>query len=102
MAAANHKLTKIIAGRTINGTSNQGSQLTINFSDGSHMTVQTTGSSNSASTGGTIDKVRQDADLTTPKLYLDMEGGSSLEIPLASPTSSVMVRAKDNHMEYAD
>lgn len=98
MAASNHKLTSTIAGRTINGTSNADGKLTLNFSDGSHMTVKTTGNSNSAATGGTVAKARQDSS----HLYLDMEGGSTLTIPTAEPTSSVMVRNAGGAMEYAD
>ena len=95
---SNHKLTGILQGRTINGTSNSGDTLTIHFTDGSQMTVQTTGSSNSASSGGTIKAVRQQG--TT--LALDFEAGETMEIPLAEETSSVMVRGKDSTMEYAD
>lgn len=96
--ASNHKLTSLIQGRTIAGTSNQNDALTISFGDGSKMTVQTAGPSNSASTGGTVKAVRQQG--TT--LSLDMEGGSTLEIPTAEETSSVMVRSADGAMEYAD
>ena len=96
--ASNHKLTSILQGRTIAGTSNSNNVLTISFTDGSKMTVQTTGSSNSASTGGTIKAVRQQG--TT--LNLDMENGGTLEIPLAEETSSVMVRDASGTMEYAD
>ena len=96
--ASNHKLTSLLQGRTIAGTSNSNNVLTISFTDGSKMTVQTAGSSNSASTGGTIKAVRQQG--TT--LNLDMEGGGTLEIPLAEETSSVMVRDASGSMEYAD
>ncbi len=40
---SNHKLTGVLKGRTICGTSNQGDVLTILFDDGSKMTVQTAG-----------------------------------------------------------
>ena len=92
---SNHKLTGVLQGRTINGTSNSGDTLTIHFTDGSQMTVQTTGSSNSASSGGTIKAVRQQG--TT--LALDFEAGEGMELPLAEETSSVMVRGKDGTME---
>ena len=96
--ASNHKLTNLIQGRTITGTGNSGGALTISFDDGSKMTVQTSGSSNSAATGGTVKAVRQQG--TT--LDLDFEGGGTLQIPLAEETSSVMVRDKSGTMEYAD
>ena len=96
--ASNHKLAGLIQGRTITGTGNSGGALTISFDDGSKMTVQTSGSSNSAATGGTVKAVRQQG--TT--LDLDFEGGGTLQIPLAEETSSVMVRDKSGTMEYAD
>ncbi len=95
---SNHKLTGVLKGRTISGTSNSGDVLTVLFDDGSKMAVQTAGSSNSAATGGTVQAVRQAG--TT--LALDFEGGGTLEIPLAEETSSVMVRDKGGAMEYAD
>ena len=96
--ATNHKLTSLIQGRTIAGTSNQNDVLTVAFTDNSKMTVQTAGSSNSASTGGTVKAVRQSG--TT--LSLDMESGGSLDIQTAEETSSVMVRDAAGTMEYAD
>ena len=96
--ANNLKLTTLIQGRTIAGTSNQNDVLTLLFTDQSKMTVQTAGSSNSASTGGTVQAVRQKG--TT--LSLDMEGGGTVEIQTAEETSSVMVRDKSGTMEYAD
>ncbi len=39
----NHKLTSVIKGRTLSGTSNQGDVLTVLFDDGPQMTVQTAG-----------------------------------------------------------
>ena len=95
---SNHKLTGVLKGRTISGTSNEGGVLTILFDDGSKMTVQTAGSSHSAATGGRVQAVRQAG--TT--LALDFEGGGTMEIPLAEETSSVMVRDKNGGMEYAD
>ena len=96
--ASNHKLTAVIAGRTIANSANADGKMTIGFTDGSTMTVKTAGSSNSASTGGTIKAVRQ-ADTT---LDLDFEDGSTLTITTAEATSSVMVRDKNHTMEYAD
>lgn len=91
-------MTSLIKGRTITGTGNSGGALTISFDDGSKMTVQTAGSSNSAATGGAIAAVRQQGTV----LSLDFTGGGTLEIPLAEETSSVMVRDQHGVMEYAD
>lgn len=96
--ASNHKLTSLLKGRTVTGTGNSGGAMTMSFDDGSKMTVQTAGSSHSASTGGTVQAVRQQG--TT--LSLDFAGGGTLEIPTAEETSSVMVRDKNGAMEYAD
>lgn len=96
--APNHKLTKVIASRTIAGTANADNALTVTFDDGSKMTVQTKGATNSASTGGKVKAVRQND--TTLRLEFDDE--TYLEIPLAEATSSVILRDKDNGFEYAD
>jgi hypothetical protein len=45
-----------------------------------------------------IEKVRQE-DAT---LHLDFADGSTMQIMLAGPISSVMVRDKDGKLEYAD
>lgn len=95
---SNHKLTSLIKGRTISGTANADDVLTVSFTDGSQMTVQTQSSANSAATGGTIKAVQQSG--TT--LALLCEDGSTQTIETAEETSSVMVRDKDHTMEYAD
>lgn len=94
----NHKLTSLIKGRVISGTANAGDVLTVSFTDGSRMTVQTQGSSNSAATGGAIKAVQQSG--TT--LALVCEDGSTLTVQTAEETSSVLVRDKNQGMEYAD
>ena len=100
-ATSNHKLTELLKGRTVSGSSDGNGEKSISFSDGSKLTVKTAPSnSNSASTGGTVEKVRQSVE--PPVLHLDTEGGSTVEIPLAEATSSVMLRSKDDNLEYAD
>jgi predicted transcriptional regulator len=96
--ASNHKLTELLRGRTINGSSNQDTQMTILFTDGSMMTIKTAGSINMGATGDTIEKARQ----AGTQLHLDMQDGSTLTIQTAEETSCVMVRDKDGAMEYAD
>jgi hypothetical protein len=59
--ASNHKLTGVIAGRTVKG-------------------------------------VRQ----TDAVLNIDFEDGSTLQIQLKEATASVVVRSKENKLEYAD
>lgn len=72
---SNHKLTGLLKGRTITGTGNSGNVLTVLCDDGSKIIVQTSGSTNSAATGGTIAAVRQQGT----RLDLDFEGGGTLE-----------------------
>ena len=45
-----------------------------------------------------IDSVRQE----NSTLYLDFADGSTMQMQLAAPTSSVMVRDKTGKLEYAD
>jgi len=101
MTSANRKLTDVLKGKTINGTSQSGSETTISFTDGSKMAIRTAPSnSNSASSGGAVNTVRQSVE--PPVLYVDLVGGSTLEVPLAEATSSVTVHDKDGGMQYAD
>ncbi len=62
------------------------------------MTVKTAGSSNSASTGGTIREARQEGTTLT----LEMEAGSSLSVTTAGATSGIVVRNQSGAMEYSD
>ena len=88
----------MLKGRTITGTHHQNHRLILAFHDGSTMTVHTAGSPPSPATGGTVAKVRQQGT----QLALDCEDGSTLLIPLAEATSSVMVRDQHHRLEYAD
>ena len=96
---SNQKLTRIIAGRAISGTSQADGLLTITFDDGSTMKVKVAPSNtNSAATGGKVSKVRQEGT----ELDLDLEGGTTVRITTAEATSSVMLRDKAVKLEYAD
>jgi hypothetical protein len=48
--------------------------------------------------GRTVSGARQDG----PALYLDFADGSTLQIKLADPASSVMLRDRQGKLEYAD
>lgn len=61
-------------------------------------TGATKAAANQTSTGGTVKSVMQ-GDTT---ITLQFEDGSKMDIPLAEASSSVMLRGKDNLMEYAD
>jgi len=95
---SNHKLTGVLKGHKITNTGNAGGLMTIGFDDGSTMTIQTADTGSNSASSGTVEKVQQEG--TT--LALIMEGGSTMTIPLAEETSSVMVRDKNGAMEYAD
>lgn len=56
------------------------------------------GSINQAATGGTVKSVLQGDTAIT----LQFEDGGKMDFPLAEASSSVMLRGKDNTMEYAD
>lgn len=96
--AANHKLTAVIKGRTISGSTSADGEMTMSFSDGSKMTVKTAGAFNSGATSGTVKGVRQAG--TT--LSIDFDDGSTLDLHTAESTSCVMVRSAAGAMEYAD
>ena len=96
---SNQKLTKLIAGRTISGSSQADGLLTLTLDDGSIMKIKVAPSNmNSAATGGKIKKVRQGGT----ELDLDLEDGSTLKIITAEETSSVMLRDKAGGFEYSD
>lgn len=97
--AANHKLTKVIAGRVISDATAAPNGTLIAFSDGSKMSIKTAGGSVVTVPGGAvIDKVRQQGT----ELDLDCRDGKSVKIPLAEATSSVMLRNAAGALEYAD
>ena len=96
--AMNNKLTDVIRGRTVQGTSNADDKLSIHFDDGSVMTVQTQGSQNSASTDSAVKAVRQAGTTLT----IDLEDGRTWDVRTAEETSSVMVRDREHKLEYAD
>ncbi len=96
---SNQKLTKIIAGRTISGSSQADGLLTFTLDDGSVMKIKVAPSNaNSAATGGKILKVRQGGT----ELDLDLEGGTTIKIITAEETSSVMLRDKAGGFVYSD
>ena len=74
----NQKLGKLIAGRTITGSTQTDGKLMLTFDDGSVMTVKTAPTSAVPATGGKVVKVRQQDDA----LSLDLEGGTSAAIQM--------------------
>lgn len=93
----NQKLGKIIAGRTITGSTQADGKLTLTFDDGSVMTVKTAPTSAVPAMGGKVAKVRQQDNA----LSLDLEGGSAAAIEMVEASGTVMLRDKAAKMEYA-
>ena len=134
--APNHKLTALIKGRTVVGTSHDEGKTIVTFDDGSTMRVKTLNEptpapmpipnpqneswldkithafshddapkvaanapvANAPDVTGMVKEVMQN-DTT---LVLQFEDGGPMEIALAEASSSVMLRAQDETMEYAD
>ncbi len=101
--AANKKLTGVLVGRTAVRVDQDGATATVQFDDGSVMTVQTAqaGSASTPGSAGVLGRVRGVRQQGTT-LDLDFETGSTLTLRTAEPTSSVIVRALDRTLEYAD
>ncbi len=96
--ARNQKLTGVIKGRKIAGAQQQEGLLTIDFDDGSTMTVKTAAPAGNPPAKDVVKAVRQRDTI----LDLDLESGATWEIQTAEPTSTVMVRDKHHTLEYAD
>lgn len=99
--ARNRKLTPIIAGRTIAQVGWEGATALVHFDDGSVLRVRTPAAPAADAPPlklGTMRAVRQ----STAAIAFDFEDGSSLQLPLAEPTSCVMLRDAKGTMEYAD
>jgi hypothetical protein len=102
--AANRKLSGVLAGRVATEVERLGATSVVHFDDGSAMTVQTAtdgppGQGPPAEPAlGRVVGVRQQGTI----LQLDFDNGSRLEMRTAESTSSVLVRARDHTLEYAD
>lgn len=98
--ASNQKLTRIIAGRTIQASAQEMGLLTLTFSDGSVMKVEVAPSATNAAVnaGVKVKKVRQKGT----ELDLDFEDGTTCTVQTAEATSSVLLKDKAGKLEYAD
>ncbi|MGA8660392.1 MAG: hypothetical protein WB586_30110 [Chthoniobacterales bacterium] len=92
----NHKLTNVIQGRTVQRSTAEPGKLLIEFDDQSTMKLKTAGIADIFPPGGKIKAIQEDgADFT-----LQFEEGSSVNLRLADPGSSVAVRDENNRVEY--
>jgi hypothetical protein len=91
----NQKLTKVIAGRTIEAVTVEPGSVLVLFDDQSNKKVKTAGPE-TISPGGKVISVHE----AKAEFKIDFVDGSSATLCLADPGSSVAVRDKDNTVEY--
>jgi hypothetical protein len=91
----NQKLTKVIAGRTVQGATVEPGGVLVLFDDQSNMKIKTAGPA-TIPPGGKIKSVHE----AKAEFKIDFEDGSSATLSLADPGSSVTVRDKSNGVEY--
>jgi hypothetical protein len=97
--ARNRKLTGVIRGRTVAAVDAAGPAVRLTFDDGSAMTVQAPpGAPAPAPLLGRVRAVRQ----TDTELRIDYEDGGTLALAPLGPSASVLLRARDGTLEYAD
>ena len=91
----NQKLTKVIAGRTIKAVTIEPGSVLVLFDDRSNMKIKTAGPA-TIPPGGKVKSVHE----AKAEFKIDFEDGSSAELCLADPGSSVAVRDKNNAVQY--
>jgi hypothetical protein len=91
----NQKLTKVIAGRTVEAATVEPGGVLVLFDDQSNMKIKTAGPETIAP-GGKVKSVHE----AKAEFKIDFEDGSSATLNLADPGSSVAVRDKNNAVEY--
>ena len=91
----NQKLTKVIAGRTVEVATVEPGAVLVLFDDRSNMKIKTAGPA-TIPPGGKVKSVHE----SRAEFKIDFEGGSSVTLCLADPGSSVAVRDKNNAVEY--
>jgi hypothetical protein len=97
--ARNQKLSGVVRGRTVKAIEADGPEVRLVFEDGGTMTVRTRpGTRVSPPVLGRIRAARQ----AGTDLRIDYEDGGTLALTTAEPTASVLLRAGDGTLEYAD
>ena len=91
----NQKLTKVIAGRTVQVATVEPGGVLVLFDDQSNMKVKTVGPA-TIPPGGKVKSVHE----AKSEFKIDFEDGSSATLSLADPGSFVAVRDKNNLVEY--
>jgi hypothetical protein len=93
--ARNQKLTKVIAGRTVEAATVEPGGVLVLFDDRSKMKIKTAGPA-TIPPGGKVKSIHE----TRAEFKIDFEDGSSATFCLADPGSSIAVRDKNNAVEY--
>ena len=91
----NQKLTKVVAGRTINVATIELDGVLVLFDDQSSMKIKTAAAP-AVSSGGKMKSVYE----AKAEFKIEFEDGSSATFYLANPGSSVAVRDKNHAVEY--
>jgi hypothetical protein len=91
----NQKLTKVIAGRTVQAATVEPGGVLVLFDDQSKMRIKTAGPATIAP-GGKVKSVQE----AKAEFKIDFEDGSSATFLVTNPGSSVAVRDKNNAVEY--
>ena len=91
----NRKLTKVIAGRTVQAATVEAGSVLVLFDDQSSMKIKTTGAA-AVSPGSKVKSVHE----ARAEFKIKFEDGSSATFCLADPGSSVAVRDRNNAVEY--
>jgi hypothetical protein len=92
----NQKLTRVIGGRNVQRATAEVGKLVINFDDQSTMQVKTAGIADIFPPGDKIKAIQEDG----PEFNLQFEDGSTVNLKLVDPGSSVAVRDSNNQVEY--
>ena len=95
--SVNPKLTQMIKDRVVQNFQLNASVLLINFVDGSKMTVTIAECNSPPLHEGA--RIRQISEYQT-KLLFECEDDSTLDITIVDPGNSVIVRDKNNQVEY--
>ena len=99
--ASNQKLTRLLAGRTLQGSAQEPGLLTLTFADGPTMRVKVAAAATHATAvhaGAKVRKVRQRGT----ELNLDFADRTTWAGRMAEATSSVLLRDPAGTLEYAD
>ena len=95
--AVNHKLTQVVKDRVVQNFQLNASELLMSFVDGSTMKVKIAESNSPPLREGA--RIRQISE-DRAKLLFECEDGSTLDVTVVDPGSSVAVRDKTYQVEY--